>query len=95
MIYTIFIHARTSYAEYYIVFLGSTYWKNLPANFGVYNLILCHNEGLDGAASKVWTSINSNMWREIRVMEYQPLVELHISVCTVMLLECICYLFIV
>jgi len=53
MIYTIFLHACTSYAEYYIVVLGSTYWKILPANFGVYNLILCHNEGLDGAASKV------------------------------------------
>jgi len=33
----------------------------------------------------VWTSIKSNMWHEIRVMEYQPLVELHISVCAVML----------
>ena len=32
----------------------------------------------------VWTSINSNTWHEIRVMDYQPVVELHIFVCTVM-----------
>lgn len=55
MIYTIFLHTHThtSYAEYYVVILDNTYWKTLPANVNVYNLILCHNEGVDGAASKV------------------------------------------
>lgn len=45
----------------------------------------------------VWTSVNCNTWHEIGVMEYQPVVELHILVFvfTVMLSKCICYLFII
>jgi hypothetical protein len=56
--FTEYSYTHKSYAEYYMVILDSTYWKTLPANFGVYNLILCHNEGLDGAASKVCLDLN-------------------------------------